>query len=77
MCGLGDLVEKRGIAIGIKQGLEQGLVQGLEQGKFEALLNAARNIMIDFNVDELKALKSVGVDEKDYPIYLEALKNAE
>ena len=62
MYGLSDLVEKRGIQIGI------------EQGKFEALLIAARNIMKEFHVDELKALKSAGVEEKDIPAYLEALK---
>lgn len=48
--------------------------QGIEQGKFEALLIAARNIMKEFHVDELRALKSAGVEEKDIPAYLEALK---
>ena len=62
MCGLGDLVEKRGIEIGI------------ERGQFDAILAAARNIMNDFHVDKYQALKSAGAKEKDYPIYLEALK---
>ena len=62
MYGLSDLVEKRGIQIGI------------EQGKFEALLNAARNIMNKKNIDEYTAFELVGIEEKDYPIYLEALK---
>lgn len=62
MYGLSDLVEKRGIQIGI------------EQGKFEALLNAARNIMNKKNIDEYAAFELVGIEEKDYPIYLEALK---
>ena len=62
MYGLSDLVEKRGIQIGI------------EQGKFEALLNAARNIMNKKNIDEYAAFELIGIEEKDYPIYLEALK---
>lgn len=49
--------------------------QGIEKGQFEAILAAARNIMNDFHVDEFQALKSAGAKEKDYPIYLEALKN--
>lgn len=66
MCGLGDLVEKRGIAIGIKQ--------GIEQGKFETTLNHIKKIMKNFNVDELSAIQTLEIDEKDFPIYLNALK---
>ena len=45
------------------------------KGEFEATLKHIRNIMKNFNVNELAALQSLEIEEKDYPLYLEALKS--
>ena len=57
-----------------QQGIEQGIEKGIEKGQFEALLSAIKNVMKNTNVDETTAMKNIGIQEKDYPIYLEALK---
>lgn len=58
MYALSDLIEKRGI----------------EKGKFEALLETIQNLMKNNQVDEITAMKSMGIKEEDFPIYLGALK---
>ena len=45
-----------------------------EEGKIEALIEAIKNIMKNFNVDALTAMKSLEIEEKDHPFYLNLLQ---
>ena len=71
MCDYGQYVINKGLKLGMKQGIEQGI----EQGIFLATLKNIKNIMKNLNIDEIVAMQSLEIEEKDYPIYLEALKN--
>ena len=45
-----------------------------EEGKIEALIEAIKNIMKNIYVDALTAMKSLEIEEKDHPFYLNLLQ---
>ena len=45
-----------------------------EEGKIETLLDVIQNLVKNTNVDKITAMKSMGIKEEEFPIYLDLLE---
>ncbi len=66
MCNLSDLVEERGIQLGMKQGLERGMERGRNYGEASKLVSIVDAFVTKNGVALEKALDMLSVSAGEY-----------